>query len=377
MRRCLFVLSADFGEYVTARVFTRGQPLESHFALPARLSRYAADGEKGIATYENIDDLRAIVERVRPELTVLCSGYLFAVNALLSPETLTGWVRELKRQGVALATTDPWLRVRAMKPGARLVIHSVKKGGVDPVLTEKMARLQAGLEALFEDVPHLFAVPLPAVRDTWFSFHNPGFAGGGAPAAAGDAGSGVDEWLFILSREDYVFLAGLEGGTFFRALEERLREITSDPGNRVTVIAPRELEVFFRKRMAGCPGLVHLPFCGFTAFESLVRRAKIVAYWNVLSASLFYCLYHRVPPVFFGRGHQARVCEGLFDHVAEHVYGGRPPRLLELGEPVGTRAEALIEREAIREWIETVRRHHARSPMPAAVVERIIQKHAI
>jgi len=376
LRRCLFVLSADFGEYVTASVFSRGQPFESHFALPARIARYAGDALDNATVYAGIEELRAIAERVQPDVVALCSGYLFAVNGLIAPAALARWMAELRGRGMAVATTDPWLRIWSMKPGARLAIHSVRKGGVDAALSEKMSRLQAGLEDMFRDVPHLFAVPLPATRDTWMSFYNPQFTAGSEVAGRKGKADGLDDWLFVLSREDYVFLAGFEGERFFRALEDRVAELAAYDGNRLTFIGPPEMGRFFSDRLAGRPRVTYLPFCDFTAFEWAVRRAKIVAYWNVLSASLLYCLYYRVPPIFLGRGHQARVCDGLFEHVAEWVYRGRPPDLIDLNAPFGTRADALIERRGIRAWLDSINRNYAQAPTPATVVERVIAHYA-
>lgn len=373
-RRVLFVLSNDFGEYVTASIFSRGQPFSADFALPRRLARYAPAGQGNMIEYEEADDLGEIAARLRPDVAVLASGYLFPVNRIATPDALRALIMRLKAAGCAVATTDPWLRIWALRPGSRFTIHSVRKGGVDTDLSAKMQALQAYLEELFRGMPHLFAVPIPAREATWMPFFNPDFSRHAPPLAPSDD-SGRDEWLFVLSKEDFIFLAGFDGEDFFRALEARIRELLSLPRNRLRFIGPPEVGRFLQERWPGEPRVEYLPFCDFHAFESALRRASVVAYWNVISSTLLYCLYHRIPPIFFGQGHQAKVCSGLFDHAIEHLYRGRAPQMLDLNAPLAADAGALVERLGIRPWLELIGGAYARLPAPASVIEGMINDH--
>ena len=95
-----------------------------------------------------------------------------------------------------------------------------------------------------------------------------------------------------------------------------------------------------------------------------MREADVVAYWNVISSSLLYCLYYGVPPVFFGAGHLAKVCPGLEAHAAEHIYRGRPPRLLDLDAPLG----GVIEDTRLEGWVSEIRRAYEAAPPPTAAL---------
>ena len=363
--RVHFVLSADFGEYVTAAVFSRGQPFDASYSLPKSLFAHARAGAREFYSYETLSEVEALIERTRPDVVVLASGYLFPINRLASPEALAGFVSWLRSRDLALATTDPWLAVWRHKPDARIKVHSVRQGGVDAAASAKMMDLQRYLQRLFEDVSHLFAVPL----GQGLTFFNPAFA---APRGTAES----NEWLFVLSKEDFVFLAGFDRANFLDALHARIDELLAHADARLRFIGPPELGRALAARWAGEPRVEFLPFCDFDAFEAALRRARIVAYWNVLSSSLLYCLYHRVPPIFFGKGHQAQVCEGLYEHALEHVYGGRPPVLLDMKTPLGGTAGGLVERYGLERWLDRIAGDFARLAPPGEILERVRRDHA-
>ena len=359
-RRALFVLSSDYGEYVTANLFSRGQPFARHFAVPAALAGAIGGQGQEASVYSGVEELEAIAARQQPDAVVLASGYLFAVNGLISPADLTRLISRLRERNVAVATTDPWLRIWKLRPGARFIIHSVRRGAEDEASSRAMNELRERLERDLASVPHLYAVPLPGQE----CFFNAGFA---APAAA-RSDRQYDEWIFVLSRED---LAYLPAQTFLPALRARIEEILARPRNRVTLIGPRALQAALGA-LAEQPRLRISGGMDFAQFEAAVRSASIVAYWNVLSASLLYCLYCGVPPIFFGRGHQVRVCEGLFEHAAEHVYRGRPPRVLEIATPIEPDAGALAQQLGLRPWLDRLRTEYARAASPHDVIERMV-----
>ena len=364
--RVLCVLSSDFGEYVTASLFARAQPFDVHFALPEALSRFVPAGQGGHSVYRRFADVDPLVEAQRPDLVLLASGYLYAVNRIASLHDLRSLKKTLRGKGISLATTDPWLRIWALRPEARYAIHSVAKGGVDADASARMNALQRELEKIFGGVPHLFAVPLADAARRWLGFFNREFADQAPALRKRDGG-----WLFVLSREDYIFLAGFEKQAFFGALERRVAELLERRENRVRFVAPPEVGRFLSERWPGEPRLACTPFCDFAAFEGLVREASVVAYWNVISSSLLYCLYYGVPPIFFGAGHLARVCPGLEAHAAEHIYRGRPPRLLDLEAPLAADPGALIEDMGLDGWVGEIRRAYETALPPAAALAAI------
>lgn len=358
--RCLFALSADFGEFVTASLMSRGQPFERLFALPPQLA--AAAGDLPHAVYRRAEDISALAQSARADLVVLGSGYLFAINNLFGPDELAALVERLRASGVALASTDPWLRLRALRPQARFSIHSARRRGVDPAQSERIAALQRRLEAILGRLPHLLVVPAPLAEGVF----NPKFAS----SFREETETETDTWLFVLGREDLA----IAGDAFFEHLEARLRELLAVRKNRIRFIAPARVGEFLGRAFAGEPRIEHLPFCDFQRFESEVRGARIVAYWNALSASALYCLYHGVAPVFFGHGHQAAVLEGLLEHAVEHVYRGRPPVFLDLGVRLEPDASALLERHRIAGWLATLRADYEKLPDPSSVMERLCHR---
>lgn len=364
--RILCLLSSDFGEYVTASLLTRAQPFDVHFALPEALAPFIPPGQPGHSVYRDFGEARALAASARPDVVLFASGYLYAVNRIASPEALAALVQELRAARTPVATTDPWLRVWALRPQSRYAIHSVHKGGIDAEMSSKMTALQRDLEGLFAGVPHVFAVPLADAQRRWLAFFNPQFA-----ARAQALRSRAQGWLFVLSKEDYIFLSGFEKQAFFVSLERRVAELLARGENRLRFVAPPEIGSFLAQRWPGEPRLACTPFCDFATFESLVRGAKIVAYWNVISSSLLYCLYYGVPPIFFGAGHLAKVCPGLEEHAAQHVYRGRPPRLLALDQPLEPDPDALIRAMALDAWVSGLRREYEKAPPPPAAIAAI------
>ena len=372
--KVLFALSADFGEYVTASVFSRGQPFSAHYAVPRALAPFIPAGRRDMTGYETIGDLFAIVGRLQPDVVVLASGYLFPVNRIATPEALRDLIVRLQSAGCTVATTDPWFRIWALRPDSRFAIYSLRQGGVDEALSGKMQVLQRFLEDVFRGVPHLFAVPLAGGGGSWKSFFNPAFARQ-APRSAEIADPAIDEWLFVLSKEDYVFLEGIDATAFSAALEGQIRNLLEKPRNRLRFIGPPGLARFLAARLGDEPRVEYLPFCDFDAFESAIRRARVVCYWNVISSTQLYCLYYRIPPIFFGKGHQVKVCSGLYEHAVEHLYQGRAPRLLDLNVPLEPDADVLIERLEIPAWLDDIGAAYARLPEPGAVIRDLEGSH--
>lgn len=364
--RVLCVLSADFGEYVTASLFARGQPFDVHFALPPALAQFVPQGRRGHSSYRTLEEVARMVGSVRPDVVLVASGYLFAVNRIASTEELSAFLRSVRDAGAALATTDPWLRIWALEPGARYAIHSVARGGEDAELSGRMTALQKSLEELFAVVPHVFAVPLADEKRSWRPFFNPAFA----QQAAARRRDGAES-LFVLSREDYVFLAGFERQAFFSALESGIARLLERRGNRLRFVAPPEIGTFLAQRWGNEPRVAYTGFCDFASFERLVREARYVAYWNLLSSSLLYCLYYGVPPIFFGTGHLAKVCPGLEAHAARQVYRGRPPPVRDLATALAADPGRLVEEEGLDAWVQDLRHEYAEAPPPAAVLAAI------
>jgi len=367
---CLFVLSADFGEFVTANLFARGQPFDSRFALPPRLAQHVPADQQGVCVYQSVADLQQLVDALHPDVVLLCSGYLFAVNGLMAAEHLAAFVKRLGDQGIGVATTDPWLAIWRLDPQTCFDIFSVRRGGVDPALSERMNALQKYLGMVFHDVDHLYAVPLACGAARQHSFFNSQFASAASTVTA-VAPARNDDWLMVISREDYVMRAGLAASTFLDDLSARISEILAPTKNRLTVIGPAELAVFLRKKWSSRERLCIHDFCDFNRFEALLRQARVVIYWNVLSSSLLYCLYCRIAPIFFGTGHQVKVCRGLLAHVTATVYRGNAPPILDPAAPLEGDADVLLDRLGVMPWLDRLRADYCQLPAPMNIFNQI------
>jgi hypothetical protein len=366
--RCLCVVSKDFGEYVTANLFTRRQSFEWTIAVPRALAPHAR-GVSGIVDYSSVDDLDALVRGIDPHVVVLCSAYLFSINGLIAPQALVQWIGDLRARGVVVATTDPWLRVWAFNATARFTIYSVREGGIDAQATARVMKLQALLEHHLHDLPHVFAVPLEKSGVPWLPFFNPSFATARRPGAATES----DTWLFVLSAEDYAFLRGFGGAAFLAQLQARLADVMASSRNRVVFVGPPELGMQVKPTADTWPRFEYVPFCDFETFERLVADATIAVYWNALSSSLLYCLYQGVRPIFFGRGHQAMVLPALYDHAVAHVYAGDAPIVLDMAQPLESDAAALDHRYGLGRWLSAVCGAYEGLPTPESVMNRLLE----
>ena len=174
----------------------------------------------------------------------------------------------------------------------------------------------------------------------------------------------------VLSREDYVHLAGAAPEAFLATLDARIDDIVSHQNNRLTFIGPNILEDYFINKSITCDRLSFRGLCDFNEFETLLRQASVVIYWNVLSSSLLYCLYYRVAPVFFGTGHQARVCRGLLNHVVRNVYSNDAPPILDPSAPLAADVDTLLDQLQVMPWLDRLRGLYAGLPGPAEILSR-------
>ena len=96
----LFVLSNDYGELFDAVCFLEGLDCEARFLLPSKLfDRNRETFAHRAVRYETPQDLRAAVDDADPDLILLCSAYLFAINDILEMPALAGLLGEWRTQG--------------------------------------------------------------------------------------------------------------------------------------------------------------------------------------------------------------------------------------------------------------------------------------
>lgn len=367
--RILAVLSADFGEYVNLILFARGQDIDLQILAPEFLMPYLATAEYPAVPYRQFHDLSPRLDEFDGDLVWLGSAYLFAINGLFSSQNLEVMITNLKRRGIPVATTDPWARIWSLRPEATFNI--LRQGKPDPAASLQIQHQQQRLENLLAEVSHVFPIPINQPDKRWFGYFNPEFVRRD-DAANTDARNRRSSWLFVLSNEDLNLQLHLHGDQFISDLNARLEQLLGQPDNDITLIAPERLGDGLTASLRGDRRLQHRPRVDAAQFESLVRRASVTAYWNMLSASLLYCLYHVTPVIFFARGHQVTVCPGLEDHVLETVYSGQNPVELDLNAPMEIDAERLVASHDLTQYMQDRYACYAANPEPREVLTRLL-----
>lgn len=323
-RRLVFIFSTDHGEQVNADLFCRHQDFEVCRLYPEQGSLPAAPGPAD-ARYRSVEQLLAAVERFHPDLVVLASAYLLTVNNVFDPVEVERLVAGLRQRGCVLATTDPWMGYWRRYPDARFQLRGLGEHPQRRQIEARLRRLQSGLDALLDDVLHLYATPYV---DPWrpsASFFN-GVRTGFEAIRTPD-----DSLLAVLSREDYQVQRRKHGAALDAVLEVTLHALCDGhPDLAVSLIAPpdciRTLSAGIRRRVCVSGPLP------VDAFRARVQSATRVVYWNVVSASLLYAYYQRRWIGYLDIGHQAELSDRFAQHIIQHVYGGRDPQVTPPGQ---------------------------------------------
>jgi hypothetical protein len=372
--RLLIVVSQDYGELSNALALTNGTPLDATLLLPDRL--YAANRESlplPAARYADPRDVVAAVERDRPDLVCLFSGYLYAANNLFDLARLENLLGELSSRRIPVVTTDPFLGL-------------MHRAGPAPFSPRHPARqwLEGHFGAvarLLESIPHVYpAPPDPAPSVPWASFFNPAMLLGEADrercAARAGAVLGVDparpHWLFVLAQEDYGAQVGRLGRVPFESLLiERLRDVDA-AHRRAVLIAPRACvdALVATGRVPG--GAVLLPFCSQADFHALLMSAEHAFYWNVFTNSAPARLINQLPVSFLDMGHMAHAMPPLLELGLRSYYPGA--RMAPLDQRAPLVPEVLATRAAEQDASLAAARERFRAqPAPEAMVADLLR----
>jgi hypothetical protein len=336
--------------------------------MPERLYATNRDAPHGrVARYERVDDVLAAVDRDRPDLVLLFSGYLYAINQLLPLESVATLVETLRARGVALATSDPFLGVLARLDAGTFSDRHPRKAW--------LVSHFAALARLFAGVPHVYPVPLDAPNAACF-FNEALLVGDERLAEhrrAVEAWLGVDparpRWLFVLAHEDYGAQANARGKTRFDAvLADRLCEAVSAGRAPVLVAPPPCADALARLGVAGAHVL---PFVSHERFMALLADAEHAFYWNVFSNSIPARALNRQPVFFFDRGHMALAMPGVFETGMRAYWGSATPTYLDVMQPLSAADLDRLGAAQADAW-ESDRQRYRGAPSPSAMVARLI-----
>lgn len=307
--RLLVLVSRDHGELTNALSFAGAGNCDALLLLPPALyAQNAAELGTVVQSYDGLADILDAVEHRRPDLVVLFSGYLLAINQLLPLSALAQLLETLDRRGVPVATSDPFMGLLTPGQSSPFSHANPAKGWLDGHFA-RVARLLGELPHLYSGPPQRF----PGTRK--LAFFNPDQATMPAQARLRIAhhpqlpGAGP-VWLFVLAGEDYAIQAGRLGADGFHHLVgERVRD-AARCGARAVLVAPQAC--VDGVRATGAP-VIGLPDCGRALFTDLIVGANHAFYWNMVSNSLLLRLSHALPIVFFDYGHLIGAAPPLFE----------------------------------------------------------------
>lgn len=368
--KLLFVLSADYGELSNAEIFSRGQPFTVRALMPERL--FGANRDRlplAARPYGSLADILAEVEDYVPDLVLLFSGYLYAINGVLPIEAVAELVQRLRARDVRMVVSDPFLGLLHRNGPPPFSDRHPRRDW----LTEHFGRLAR----TFAAVPHLYLAPPAEVSSVpQMVFFNPHMlldAQQRTVLAERLRTLGLEpthpRWVFVLAAEDYAGqTVRWEAERFEALLVERLVDAVR-AGAEALLIAPSPCtERIAAARLAR----VHvMPFLDHQTFSALLLLAENAFYWNQLSNSATARLANRLPVFYFDRGHMANAIPPLFDLAMQSYFPGAQLRVLDLLQPLdpaALRALAASQRDSLAHAYERLRS----APAPRRVVETLL-----
>jgi hypothetical protein len=347
--RLLFALDNDFGELTTLEYFVLGQALggRTTLLLPPRLYVHNVDAIPGRThRYESVEDVLRAVDRERPDVVFLCSGYLFCEHLGFTPSDLARLVGLLREQGCRVVTTDPYLGMLSKQTPQTLI--SIDIPTAHPEFTveqltrakrpneERMWAGYAQSERIFRDTYHLYPsycdTALDDVAET--DVRNVAFFNDRIVRPIPTPDGATPHWVFVLASLDCDIQRLFEGETgFVDIVASKLIE-TLAAGRHPILIAPSQFVEKLVLRMPTAEGIDILSHRPFTQFMSVLLSAESAFYWNVVSHSLLIRLYNQLPIVLFDRGHLVRTAPAIYDRVAGWYYQGWEPPIRDHRDPL-------------------------------------------
>jgi hypothetical protein len=371
--KLLFVLSQDYGELFNALYFAAGAPFTSVFALPPRLHQV---NERTLPVaahvYRTAEELAEIVDRERPDVVMLFSGYLFVVNKLLTQVALASLLNEWRGRGIRLVTSDPSLGLIA-QGGELFQTHFAAA----PLLAEHFRWLSDALAGAYHVYLASDGIETNRRHGSYFNpSHVLGVTELERRAATLGTWSAIDRtkrrWLFILSPEDDAIQAAALGRKeFARDLAARLRDV-EQAGRQSVLIAPSACLNAVQATGIAPANLIALSGCGYLRFMLLLYDAEHVFYWNLFSASMLGRVINQQTVFTFAPGHLAHALREIRVLGSRHFFLGEEPTMLNLADSLD--ADRLTELAATQHLhlLGPVCRYLAQSPTPTQLVETIL-----
>ncbi|MEM8722184.1 MAG: hypothetical protein AAGE84_23300 [Cyanobacteria bacterium P01_G01_bin.39] len=371
--KLLCIISNDFGELSDACYFTKGYNFDVSLLLPPRL--FAVNQGKlpsKAYLYKTVRDILDIVDRQQPELIFLFSGYLYAINKILSLEAVRDLLENLKQRHCQVATSDPFLGILADLNDATF--------GKDFPFQQPFLQHFSKVFTLLQKLPHLYTTPVASTQKVrQFAFFNPNIEipphelSTYAAQLARVLPVNLDQkrWLFILSSEDYVTQINLHGQAKFHASLKNKLEETVESGCQPIILTSKRCIEAVRNLKSQAEGAIYLSFCPYAIFTKILLEAEYLFLWNVFSNCLLSRLGNHKPVFFFHPGHLSQAIPSLHKLGMKYSYSEANLSYLDLFQPL--QSSELAEQVPVQEqaFVRSQRRFRE-SPTPDQVVRQLL-----
>lgn len=348
--RLLVIVSGDYGEIGAAMYFLQGlKPAHVPVVLlPASRAR-AMSAMPGIdlRTYEGIADIRRALAGAAFDIVLLSSGYLLTITTGLGLVDVVGLIRGLRRRGVALLTSDPYLGL--LPSPASLSLGDLRRRDGRSAFIG--ACVLYPVRHLLWDVWHIYPAPIdrlparPGARR--LSYFNAA-AQDDFPVSRGDA-AGRPTWLFILSMADYTMLMKANGERFVARVVERLEDSVA-LGRDALLIGPEALVAAVRERVGERAGIALQSETPYANYMHNLMRAEYAFYWNYFSFSIIHRVLANLPVFFFDEGHLPHILPAVGEAGIRLFYDGWRPPVLPVGARLGEEELSWRARDAMENF---------------------------
>ncbi|HVQ08606.1 MAG TPA: hypothetical protein VMS43_09240 [Allosphingosinicella sp.] len=386
--RTLFILDNDFGELTTIMYLVLGQACfrDARILASPRLHATNHDALPGrVALWDNEKDLVAAIDSFRPNVIVLASGYLLPIHGLLNAAAIDRLCARARRDGVIVATADPFLGLLSIWSGAgldRLISIDIPKSADAPLVAAKktadtlLHTILADAERVLRTAPHLYPsfADMDGLAPHETDIRNLSFFNEKLLIPPHLPSAGDDDrpyWMFLISLVDFERQSLSEGALIFaRIVAARLTDAVTS-GRRAILLAPIELIQWVSRVLPTDDRIELLAFCPFARAMSLLLAAEHCFYWNLVSHSILMQLWNGRSVILFDSGHLVRAVPAIHERVIAWYYQGQEPPYLDHKATLSPAIAAEAAAGDAERRAGSLPRYR-RAPSPAAMLESLL-----
>ncbi len=328
-RRLLVIVSGDYGELGAALYFLGGLRLSVPPLLllpPQLMHALQSSHDLTVEGHRQASDIQRAVRHFRPDTVLLASGYLLTLGGGLSLLDLSMLLRQLRRLGVSVLTTDPFLGVR-LNP-LRLAWSNLRQPNQRDALLGALVLWP--ITGLLRRAWHVYPAPIARLPALAADPRCRGYLGGNtlAPTAPDRTpATAPAHWLFVISALEFRMLNRERQGGFIDQLIARLRDCNR-AGRAAWLVGPGPLVRDLLQRLPDGPWLHAHGDLPYADYMHCLMAAEYAFFWNMMSFSSIHRVLADLPVFYFDEGHLARIHPAFWQAGIRLFYDGwHPPRL--------------------------------------------------